>query len=153
MKCGRHQSRTAFLIGAFFQHDMRWQIHAAIGNCRCHCDELDRSDANFLAHGDGADCGRLPAIRRFQQAARLTWKFNLGLLSKSIIVNVLIETILAQALGKLNGYHLARFRQSLPRRQRISVVAFVDHGVAIVMHNPPGNINLAAKGRNDRYPA
>ena len=132
------------------RHNARGNPRPVIRNGRNHGSELQRRDADFLPHGDGADRDLRPAAQRFGQTARLSGKFDARLLPETVSADVFVEPLIAQAQRDFDGAHVARLRQNVGDGQHaeglpvVNAAAIDDDGthLAIERLHPAGSDSL-----------
>ncbi len=117
---------------------MRRQIHAAIGDGGNHRNQLQWSDADFLADGDGANGRRAPLGRSAQQAARLARQLHTGTAAETEAANVLVEVVGTHLEGELDRGHVAGVLERLVDRNDAVVFSLV------VVNDAAGDGDLAA---------
>ena len=99
MRCAgmkRHRLRSSLRLYRSGD-DPRRDPHAVVGKGRDQPRQLDRRDANLLAHRNGGDRNLRPPARRLGDAASFAGQFDSGLLPESEGANVFIEAVFAQA--------------------------------------------------------
>src|ERR1700759_4870798 len=98
-------------MGVFFQsvwsllpcHEVRMNQKSAIGDDAAELGQLQRSDAEFMTHRDGANGSWLPSPQRAQHAARFGGEFNTGARAKTEPTDVFIEAFGPYSHADVNG--------------------------------------------------
>src|SRR5512146_1313553 len=94
-------------------NDSRRCVDSVICDRRNHGRELQRGHANFLPDGHGADRGCRPAARWRHEPLGFSGEFNAGVLSESVIADVLVKAVWAETQTHLDGGDVTGLRISL----------------------------------------
>src|SRR5579863_10624851 len=86
----------------FSRYDAWRNPHAIIGKSRDESRQLDRRNANLLAHGNRRNRNLRPAAHRLGQSTGLARQLDSGLLPKSKRANVFVEPVFAEPKSDLD---------------------------------------------------
>src|SRR5277367_1008375 len=107
--------------------DNLWLIkQSTVSNRRNRTSELQRRDANFLTHRDGADRNRLPVFEPRQPSATFIGQLDAGNRAKTKCAYVFVEFRSTEPQRDLDGAHVARFRENVRNRQQAKWFVIAD---------------------------